>query len=240
MPPWLSGVRARAAAAVVLLAASVAIALAGCGGSSSGNGVASKSPEQILTASKAAAESASSVHVSGTFSTGGMPVSLDVSLAAGRGGHGQLSESGLSFELIVVDNTIYIKGSRGFYEHFAGPTAADLLQGKWLKAPANSGQLGTLASLTNLSKILGQTLVSSGSIAKGSSTSINGQSAIELTDTAKDGSLFVATTGQPFPLQINKRGAEAGKVTFSAWNQPVTLTPPAGALDLSQLEHEGH
>jgi hypothetical protein len=239
MPPCLSAARARAAAPVVLLAVMGAIALVGCGGSS-GNGVASKSPDQILAASKAAAESASSVHVAGTFSTGGMPVSLDVSLAAGRGGHGQLSENGLSFELIVVDNTIYIKGSRAFYEHFAGPTAADLLVGKWLKAPANNGQLGTLASLTNLSKILGQTLVSSGSVAKGSSTTVNGQPAVELTDTDKNGSLFVATTGQPFPLQISKGGAEAGKVTFSAWNQPVTLTPPASALDLSQLEHEGH
>jgi hypothetical protein len=223
----------------VLLAAALAIALAGCGGSS-GNDVASKSSDQILTASKNAAESARSVHVSGTFSTSGMPVSLDVSLAASHGGQGQLSANGLSFELIVVDNTIYIKGSRAFYTHFAGAAAAQLLEGKWLKAPANSGQLGTLASLTNLSKILGQTLVSSGPISKGSSTTINGQPAIELTDSAKAGSLFVATTGQPFPLQIIKRGAEPGRVTFSAWNKPVTLTPPASALDLSQLEHAGH
>ncbi len=65
MPSRLQSARARARAPLaLLLAAALAVAvaaLAGCG--SSGNGVASKSPSEILAASKAAALSASSVHV---------------------------------------------------------------------------------------------------------------------------------------------------------------------------------
>jgi len=228
---------ARAASPLALLAAVLAIVLAGCG--SSGNGIASKSATEILAASKAAADSASSVHVTGTLSSAGSPITIDIALAAGTGGRGQLSENGLAFELIVVKDTVYIKGSPAFYSHFGGGAAAQLLDGKWLKAPASSGQLATLASLTNLSKILGQTLVSAGTLVKGASTTVNGQQVIELTDTARNGSLYVATTGQPYPVQIVKRSFETGKVTFSAWNQPVTLAAPANAIDITQLQHEG-
>ena len=44
-------------------------ALAGCGGCSSGNGVASKAPTEIVAAAKAAADGASTVHVSGSTVT---------------------------------------------------------------------------------------------------------------------------------------------------------------------------
>jgi hypothetical protein len=218
-----------------MLALLAIAALAGCGGSSSGNGVASKSANEILAATKAAASAATSVHVSGTLSSHGTPITLDMSLAAGKGGKGKLSENGLSFELIVVDETIYIKGSSAFYDHFGGSAAAQVFQGKWLKAPAGQGELASLASLANLGKILDQSLASTGTLAKGSTSTVNGQSAIELTDSTKSGSLFVATTGEPYPVQIAKHGAETGKVSFSEWNEPVQLSPPANAIDLGKL-----
>ena len=120
---------------------SLAVALAaltGCGGSSSGTGVASKSPAEIVAAARAAADGASAVHVSGSTVTGGTPLTFDLSLAAGKGGRGRIAENGLSFELIELEGTIYIKGSSAFYKHFAGAAAAQLLQGKWLKAPATN------------------------------------------------------------------------------------------------------
>jgi len=63
-------------------------ALAGCGGSSSGNGVASKSPPEIIAAARAAADGASTVHVSGSTVTSGTPIALDLSLVAQVRGHG--------------------------------------------------------------------------------------------------------------------------------------------------------
>src|SRR2546423_10587324 len=61
--------------------------IGGCGGSSSssGNGIASKSPTEIVAATRAAAEQASSVHLSGTIVSGGPPLTLDLDLLAGRG-----------------------------------------------------------------------------------------------------------------------------------------------------------
>jgi hypothetical protein len=225
--------------AAVLLALTVAIA--GCGGSSSsGNGVSSKSASEILAASKAAADSASSVRVVGALSSGGTPITLNLRLVSGHGGRGQVSENGLSFELIVVNDTIYIKGSPSFYAHFGGAAAAQLFQGKWLKAPVSGGELASLASLTNFGKLLDQTLASEGALTKGPSSTVLGQPAIELRGPSRSGSLYVATTGQPYPIQIVKRGSETGHVSFTGWNQPVPLAAPAGAIDLSQLQHSGH
>jgi hypothetical protein len=237
----VASARARLVPLVAALVAAIAPAgvLGGCGGSS-GNGVESKSPAEILAATKAAADGASSVHIAGSLSSNGSPITLDMYLVSGTGGRGQLSENGLSFELIVVDDSIYIKGSPAFYSHFGGSAAAQLFHGKWLKAPANSGELASLASLTDLSKLIDQALTNTSTLAKGATTTVAGQPAVELTDPAKDGSIYVATTGKPFPVQLVKRGAESGKVTFSGWNQPVSLAPPPNAIDLGALAKEAH
>jgi hypothetical protein len=212
------------------------IALAGCGGSS-GNGVASKSPAEIVAAAKAAADSASAVRVSGSTVTAGAPITLDLSLAAGKGGRGRIAENGLSFELIELEGTIYISGSSAFYKHFAGTAAAQLLQGKWLKAPASNTSFAGLSSLTELRKLLDAALATSHKalVLTGTST-INGQAVVGVKDTTQNGILYVAATGQPYPVEITKSGAAGGTITFDEWNKPVTLTAPPNAVDIEQLQ----
>ena len=216
-------------------------ALAGCGGSggSSSNGIAAKTPTEILAAATAAANSASSVHVSGSIVSGGSPITLDLELAAGKGGRGQISEDGLSFNLIQIGGTAYISGSPAFYSHFGGPAAEKLLEGKWLKAPASSGSFSSLGSLTDLNQLLGTALSDHGTLTKGSTTTIDGQQVLSVTDASHGGTLYVATTGKPYPIEIYKTGKTGGKITFDHWNAPVTLTSPANAIDLSQLESHG-
>ena len=88
---------------MVLLAALTLAALTGCGKSgSSGNGIASKSAEEIVSESKAAANAAGSVHVLGSLTSGGAPVKLDLNLVAGKGAQGEISQNGASFKLILV------------------------------------------------------------------------------------------------------------------------------------------
>ena len=227
--------------AIPLLSTLLILAIAGCGSSSSsGTGVASKSTSEILAASKAAADSAGSVHVTGSLKSNGTPIALNLSLASGHGGRGQISQGNLSFNLIVIGNTIYIKGSPAFYSHFGGSAAAQLFQDKWLKAPVSGGELGSLAALTNFSQLLNQTLASQGTLVKGPTSTVAGTPVVELHNTSNNGSLFIATTGKPYPIQIVKHGSETGHVTFTDWNQPVSLSPPSGAIDLSQLQQSGH
>jgi hypothetical protein len=216
------------------------LAIAGCGGSSSsGNGVESKSPTQILEAAKTAAKSAASVHIAGSIVSEGKPISLNMELLAGKGGKGRIAQEGFSIDLIQTGGAVYINGSAAFYRHVGGATAAQLLQGRWLKAPANSGELASLASLTDLSKLIDTALASHGTLAKGSKATIAGQPANALKDTSKGGTLYVATTGKPYPLEITKGGKENGKVVLDRWDKPVTLTAPSGAIDISKLQ-TGH
>ena len=61
------------------------------------------------------------------------------------------------------------------------------------------------------------------------------EQAIALLDATQGGVLYVATSGPPFPLQIVQRGSNAGSISFSEWNKPVSLSVPEKAVDLSQL-----
>jgi hypothetical protein len=224
-----------AVTALVLLT----LLLGGCGSSgdsSSSNGISAKTPAQILTAAKAAANSASSVHVSGSIVSGSAPITLNLELLAGQGGRGQISENGLSFNLIQVGDTAYISGSPAFYSHFGGPAAAQLLEGKWLKVPSSDGNFSTLGSLTNLSQLLDTALADTGTLAKGVTTTVDGQQVLSVTDVSHGGTLYVATTGKPYPIEITKSGKGGGKILFNRWNAPVTLAAPKSSIDLSQLE----
>lgn len=226
----------------LLLAAPAAFifALAGCGGSSSsGNGIESKSPTEILEATKTAASTATSVLIQGTIVTGGKPISLDMELLRGKGGKGTISQEGFTIQIVQTGGSVYINGSAAFYKRVSGSAAAALLQGKWLKAPANSGELASLAELTDLGKLIDTALAGHGTVTKGGTTTVEGQKAVELKDATKGGALFVAAAGKPYPLQISKTGSESGKVVFKRWDQPVTLEPPKNAIDIGALQKAG-
>jgi hypothetical protein len=230
---------ARALAPALVLALLLAL-LGGCGSSSSaGNGAASKSPAAIVAQAKAAAAGAASAHVAGAIVDQGKPIALDMQLVAGKGGKGRITLEGRSIDLIQVGHSVYINGSKAFYSHVAGAAAAQLLEGKWLKASATASNFASLASLTNLGKLIDTALASHGTLALAGSKTVNGQQAVGVTDTSKGGTLYVATTGAPYPLELVKSGASGGRITFDRWNQAVTLTAPAGAVNINQLQSGG-
>jgi hypothetical protein len=240
MARWLQfwPMRSRLAALPIAGLILAAVALAGCGSSSpGGNGVAAKTPQQILATAKAAAAAAASVHVAGSIVSEGKPISLDMELLGRSGGKGRLTLGGLGIELIDVDRSVYVKGSPAFYTHFAGPAAARLLRGKWLKGSAKEGPLASLAQLADLGKLIDITLDDHGTLSRGATTNLGGQKAVGVSDMSNDGTLYVAATGTPYPLEIAKPGA--GRIVFDRWNKPVTLTVPTNAINIKQLHSGG-
>lgn len=218
---------------VVACAAMLAAGVAGCGGSSD-NGVAAKSPDGIVTAASNAVSSVKSVHVSGSLVSGGSPITLNLTLVAGKGGGGQMAQNGLSFKIIDVGQVVYINGSDAFWRHAGGSAAVQLFHGKWLKAPA-SGQFASIASLTSVQTLFNKLLANHGTLAKGPTTTVAGQKAVAVIDTTKGGTLYVATTGQPYPVQVSKKGSQGGRIVFDRYNQSVSLSAPANAIDISKL-----
>jgi hypothetical protein len=215
----------------------VAGGVSACGGSSSGssNGVAGKSAEGIVAAAAAAVKGVTSVRVSGTITSGGTPITLDLNLVAGRGASGSMSEHGLAFKLIAIGKTLYINGSPGFWEHFGGAAAATLFKGKWLEAPLSSGDFASFSALTNAGELFTKLLGSHGALTKVAQTTVSGQKVVGVHDATKGGTLYVAVNGPAYPVEIVAAGVDQGRIVFGSFNENVSLTAPSGAINISQL-----
>jgi hypothetical protein len=211
------------------------VALAGCGSSSAGNGVASKSPAEIVAQAKGAAATASSVYISGTIVSKGVPISLEMELLAGKGGRGRVAQNGLSFELVQVGGMIYLNGSAAFYRHIGGSAAAQVLRGRWLNAPAGTPEFAPISALTDLRKLMSSALASRGPLTSGGITTVHGQKVVAIDDVSQGATVYVAATGKPYPLEVVNDGGKGGTVVFDRWNEPVTLVAPADAIDVTKL-----
>jgi hypothetical protein len=225
----------RASAVALLLAA---LLVAGCGGNSktaSSNGEASKSAEKVLADAKAAADGASSAHVSGSIVSDGTPITIDLSMGKDKA-NGSMSTSGLEFDLIRIGDTAYIKGSDDFYKHFAGAAIAQLLHGKWLKASIVSGRYASLAPLTSISLLFGKVASNHGKLANDGTKTYKGQKVVEIRDTSDNSKLYVSATGKPYPVAIvGGKQNQSGTINFDDWNKSFSVSAPKSALDISKL-----
>ncbi len=219
-----------------LALALAALLLGGCGGSGAGNGVAARAPAQILAAATAAAEGAASVHLAGGLGSGGGGLSLELELLRGKGGQGQIRVDGQSIQLIAIDPAIYVRGNAAFYRRLAGPAGAEILQGKWLKLLPGSGEYSALASLIHLDPLLNLLLGDHGALAKGASSTVAGHSVIALHDLTHGGTLYVATSGTPYPIEILAPGTAGGRLLLDRWDEPVTLQAPPNPFNVKQLD----
>jgi hypothetical protein len=229
---------ARALAGVALLTAQCAV-LAGCGSSSRGNGVASKPPLRILAAAQAAADAATSVHVVGSIEGTRAHESFDIEILAGKGTHGIVTVAGASFELIETAGTVYVKGDAAFYERIGGVKAARRLVGKWLKAPVTDPKLQPLLRLTDLHSLISVSLAGHAGLLSAGTSVVGGVHVVGVGDAAKGETVYVATNGAPYPVEIAKSGLGGGTITLTRWNAPVLLVAPAPAIDISALQPHG-
>jgi hypothetical protein len=212
--------------------------LAGCGSHSSAtkpNGEAGKPARRVLADADAAAGKASSVHVSGTISSNGTPIGLDLSLTHSHGAKGSMSLNGLKFDLVRIGDTLYIRGSDAFYKQFAG-AAAQLLHGKWLKGSATQSRLSTLVPLTNIGALFSKIASSHGKLVNDGARTYKGEKVVVIRDVSDGSKLLVAATGKPYPVAIvgGKKGT-SGKIAFDDWNKGVSLSAPSNAIDITRL-----
>jgi hypothetical protein len=217
----------------IALAALAMLAPAGCGGGSS-NGYAEKPPNEVVRAAERAALDAESVHIGGEVIDNGARTAINLTLAAGKGGKGKLSERGVAFEIIRVGDTVYLRGSDAFWRQFAGEKSVDLLHGRWLTAPADNEQFSEIAKLLDPAEVFHAALRDHGKLANWGATDYDGRHAVEIEDTTKGGSLYVAADGEPYPLAIVGEDSD-DVISFDDWNADVELTAPKSAIDIATL-----
>ncbi len=213
------------------------IAAVGCGGSAGGaggteaNGIGDVTPQEALKMAKAAVAKAESATIHGTAKQhAAMLAEFDLRLTR-DGGQGTINLLGISFEAIRIGEDLYVKGSPGFYARIGVKTTvpADM----WIKPPANAG----LGAFTELEGQTARILSTSGATTMGSTTTVDGQPALELKTEGKlyKGRVYLKTTGEPLPLKLEKRGRETATFTFTDWNRTPAPTAPTKTTNCERV-----
>ncbi len=187
--------------------------------SATANGVEAKSAEQILAAAKAAALAQSSVHLKTVSSS---TTAFDLTLSKDAGGYGSITRDGGPLEVVSTPSTLYMKSTAAEWESRLNAKAAAVIGTKWVSIPTSDSAFSQTEDLFAYAKMLEGILSPSSAIAKGQTGTFDGQSAVGLT--SSDGTLWVATTGQPLPLGVEQ--GSGNKATFTDWGAPVTVPIP--------------
>lgn len=234
-------IRARAVA-VAGICAGLAVLAGACGtgtgpsaAKTSANGVASKPAAQILATARDALGSAKSVRLQGTMTKSGTTYTVDIVLGPGSGKGtmtGPIPGLGRgSFEFIELGGKVYIRSST-LWRHY-GVAAAELLDNRWVATTVKE-MGGAPFTIENFFSSIGP--ITEGPASKGAVTSINGQLAIPVT--SGDSTVYVATTGTPYPLRVVPSSSKAGsgEINFLDYNAALHITAPPNAIDFSNLQ----
>lgn len=219
-------------------AAATSIASSPSAAAPTGSGVADLPADQILARAKTALKDAGSVRIAGAGGSGANRLELDIRYA-GTSAQGTISTSGQPVEVRRIGSVAYIKGSQKFLETQLPGAGATLLAGKWLRTPVTDQRFGPLTQLFDLATAADGVLTPDGTVTKGERGTVAGQDAVALHTGAGAGALWIATTGQPYPLRIDEGGADAGKIAFTEYGAKVAVVPPPAdqVVDVSKLGH---
>jgi hypothetical protein len=207
------------------------------------NGIAGKSPDQILATSLAAGEHAHSVHIVGHIVSGGSHIGMDLRFS-GTHAAGRLTEDGAAFDLVLLGKRAFIRGGAAFWQREGvkpgDPTIA-LFANRWVGGSTAAGKpfhgFGSEFRLRGLLTSVGS---SHARLELAGTTKIHGRPAVALRDTKQGGTISIATTGTPYPLSIQKtKGSDTGTLFFDDWNEPVTIAAPRTYVDLDRLTSTG-
>lgn len=229
------------------LVTALAVATAACGASGASPTRASLSPQavsnplagwtadRIVNTAQTDTLAAPYVRVTGNVSDSGQQYAFDLTMVAGKGCQGTVTEHGIgSFAMVSLGKTVWIKPDSQFYKHSVGqnPDArlgATLLAGKYLEDSAGNG-LGSLSSLCSLRSMLGGASPNDpGSTKTAGTTTFDGQRAVKLVDPTQHATAYVTDTPKPEVLEIAATGSGGGTLGFAYYTtRPAITPPPAG------------
>jgi hypothetical protein len=225
--------------AAAIMFAALGAGLAGYGTASaatSGSPLSGLSADQIANKAVADLKAASTVHVTGSVTSSGETVNLDLTLVRAQGCTGSMAVAGTgSFQLTAIGNQVWIKPDQQFWKK-EGATAAvlNVVSGKYMKVKATS-QLGSLSGFCQPSQLAGNFGGPSSGLVKGTTTTISGQQALQIKQPGESASLYVSDNATPQILRL--AGGSHGTIDFSDYNKSVTLTPPSAADTLNGAKY---
>lgn len=252
--------------------------IAGCGSSgpspqaappksAAHTGEASKPPAQILADAATALRKAGSYRMQAKvtqLTRQRQHIRMSVEVFSAHTLSVSMTFNGLSFTLISVGNKAYMEAGQKFWDKETHNSAAgSLLAGRWFVGPTRSfGSVASLAGEMSPSRLAGCLLKQHGHLSIAGYTTVDHRPAVVLHDAGQGagnqrGTLAIATTGVPYPLQVTASGkpqpgaakgpcgssgsgpGSVGTVTFSGFGHLSRLRLPAHPINLKSLGGSG-
>jgi len=224
------------------------VVLAGCGGDGNrptatkppaptDNGVSALAPNEIVQKATAALEGAKSYQIKGDIDPDGQQMYLHFKIS-GKDLIGVIASQGTKVEMLSVAGQNFVRPDEAFWKAYAGDagaTMAKLMGSKWAKLSATNKAFRNLFESTDPSELLKP----KGRLSKGTTKQVPGGTAVGVVDSGADGgTLWVATTGEPYPLFLE--GPEGkGHITFSSFGTSfpdIALPGEWEVIDLDKLK----
>jgi hypothetical protein len=217
--------------------------LVGCGGSDDdsarpqSNGVAQLAPDQILEKAKAAAKAASSVHLKGTVATSDGGTGVDLRYSRDAGAVGSVTQNGLPIQLVFQGQDLFFKAPPDTWTELTGDSrAGEVIGDRWVKIPPQAPGFEKITTLATFNRFIDEALTGEGGLAKTEIKTVRGLNVVGVVEKANNETLYVATEGQPYPVQAQSNTGR-GVFDFLEWNEPVDVQapPPDQVVDLSKF-----
>ncbi|MEU5315991.1 hypothetical protein AB0G67_04570 [Streptomyces sp. NPDC021056] len=222
--------------ATVLTAVLACLVVAGCA-EEDGGGATERSAQEILDGANETMSELTSVTVEGKTTN-----------AKGEGFTGRLTTdlknrctsrttwnwNGAALEQIRIGETDYVRPNRAYIEWWSNKPMSGA-QDTWLKTPASEAERGDGLSACP------RDFTSFGTTKKGEPTEVDGTPALALIVTDKSVktgkyTFYVATEGKPYILKVVYKGTDFHTTTtYSGFDKPMDVRPPANVLDVSAL-----
>jgi len=185
------------------------------------NGVETLDPKQILTRANKAALSARSVHIVGESPQ----ASLDL-VATKDASEGTRSAGETTLQTRAVDSVIYIKADEAYWTQAFNAKKAKKIGDKWVAGELSNPKLASFKQTSTLRPLINQFLRLDESAQVGAVGVAQNQPAVPIT--ASIGTLWVATTGKPYPLLLTSSPdqPEASQIDFTQWDKKVEIKAP--------------
>jgi hypothetical protein len=210
--------------------------LVGCSSSDApaANGVESLAGQDVLSKALSAADAQTSMRMVTKGSRNNLDFLVDMKLRRDGGASGSVLIGKEKVSVVTTKTDVFLRADKAYWETQMDPTFAAAIGSMWVKAPVTSKTFATFANLGNYDGMLSTFLKPTGAATTGNVSNIATQPAVQVVST--QGSVWVATEGQPLPVQADV--PSTGDVTrFGEWGTTVDVPVPSltQTIDLGSL-----
>ena len=231
-----------------LATAAVLVLTSACGGSSDSasksSDFTSQSADAIVAAAQADMRALDSMSFSGSMTSSGQEVTIDMQVASGGDCTGTIGVAGGSAEILGVDGSTWFRPDEAFWNASAGAQAALIIAtvgDKWVLLPPGDASFGQFCDLDQfLGQIFTDDSTDTGTYTKGKTAEVDGETTIVVSKDDPQGGPsdgYIQVDGDHYLVKLEKTGEDAGTISFSDFDAAVSMTAPTDAevIDLSSL-----